>query len=302
VIIKDEGIYDIPTDAYLGDPVDGGSLSSSALRELDRSPQHFRDYVASGSTSSRAQSFGTAAHVRVLGVGHDIAVMQHDGRTKAGKAERAEAKAAGATIVSEEEAERIEAMAAALAADERAAELLVPDDGLIEHTIVWRDDESGQMCRAMLDFLRHVDDQGQRIVVDYKTTRSVDPDDLEKAIYSFGYYRSGAWYRAGAQHAERRGLLPPAEHTRFVLIFQESTRPYAPMVVPVDETALAWGEVINRKSVDRYLECVEANDWPGPARNRWVPLGIPYWARRRLEDADAAGAFLTRADRQEMTR
>lgn len=301
-MITDHGIYDIPTDAYLADPVKGGSLSSSALREFDKSPQHYRSYIEHGSKSSKSMDFGSAAHVRVLGTGHDIAVMQHDGRTKAGRAERKEAEESGAIIVSKDEAEQIEGMTEALLADEQASALLVPDEGLIEHTFVWPDRETGTNCRAMLDFVRHLDDDGQRIIVDYKTARSVDPDEIERAIYNYGYFRAGAWYRAGVETCAELGHLPPARITRFFLIMQESSRPWAPVVVPVEEWALEWGRVMNRATVDRYLEAVELDAWPGPARGKWLPRGIPHWARRRLEDADAEGVFDTRADRLERLR
>jgi hypothetical protein len=307
-MITAPGIYDIPTDAYLADPVAGGSLSSSSLRELDKSPQHFRDYVSRTDderTSTASQDFGSAAHVQVLGTGHDIYVPRHDGRTKAGKAERKEAKESGAIIVTSEEALRIQGMTAALRADERAAELLVPDEGLVEHTFVFdlpefREVNRGRdvMGRSMLDYLRHVDDTGQRVIVDYKTARSVSRYHLERAITDYGYYRSGGWYRLGCDRLVDLGELPPAEFTRFVLIFQESSRPYSVVVVPVDEEALAWGATENRKSVDRYLECVELNYWPGPARDRWMPLGLTHWKRRELEEAFDRGDFDTRADKE----
>lgn len=307
-MITAPGIYDIPTEAYLADPVAGGSLSSSSLRELDKSPQHFRDYIdrpAEDRESTSSQDFGSAAHVQVLGTGHDIYVPRHDGRTKAGKAERKEAKDSGAIIVSAEEARRIQGMTAALRNDKRAAELLVPDEGLVEHTYVFdvpdaREANGGRDVygRSMLDYLRHVDDTGQRVIVDYKTARSVSRYHLERAITDYGYYRSGAWYRGGCERLVELGELPPAEFTRFVLIFQESSRPFSVVVVPVDEEALVWGAAENRKSVDTYLEHTELNYWPGPARDQWMPLGLTHWKRRELEEAFDRGDLDTRADKE----
>lgn len=285
--ITEPGVYDLTAEQYHRDPVVGGSLSNSGAKKLmpPSCPALFREWCDGGSEEKRAFDFGRAAHRRVLGVGDDVVVIPGSGQndawlSKAAKEAVEEARAAGLTPIKPAEEQTIEEMAAALRRHPMAAALLDPDSGRPEQTLVWRDRETGVMCRALVDFLRHPV-TGQRLIVpDYKSAERVDPISIGKALYDFGYYGQAAWYGDGA---EQLGLSdgPPA----FVLIFQMKQPPYLVVVGQVDDDAIALGRDRNRAARELYRQCLERDQWPGYADDHVIPISLPAYATYQIDDA-----------------
>lgn len=283
------GVFEIPVADYLRDPVIGGSLSNSGAKKLmpPSCPALFKAWRDHGQDNSAAFDFGRAAHLRVLGAGEPVVVVQADDwRSTAARAERDEAYAAGHTPILAKDDAVIGAMADALRRHPIAAALLDPDSGKPEQTLVWRDPESGVMCRALLDWLRHPAD-GQRLLVpDFKTSRAVDPRSIERALWDYGYYGQASWY---TDAAERLGLSngPPA----FVLIFQMKEPPFLVVCAQPDPDAMGWGHARNRKARDLYRHCTERDEWPGYADDHVISVQLPQYAIRELEAADTLGKF-----------
>lgn len=276
--ITEPGVYDIPDTAYHADPVPGGSLSSTGARKLlaPSCPAKYRwehdhaDEVASNSNFD----FGHAAHLHVLGAGPQLAVVDADNwRTKAAQEQQKEARAAGAVPVLAAEYATVQAMAAALRQHPIAGPLFAPGTGWPETTLVWRDDPTGIMRRARLDWLpKHR--PGQRLIVpDYKTCHTADLDGLSKAVAQFGYHQQAAWYLDGI-----RALgLDGGEGAAFLFVAQEKTAPYIVTVLELDETALRVGQIRNRRALQVYAHCTEHNTWP--AYHDGIALvGLPPWA------------------------
>jgi PDDEXK-like domain of unknown function (DUF3799) len=297
--ITREGLYDIPSELYHLDPVDPVSLSSSGLRDLLlESPLEFIYNRTHHDEGTRAQQLGTVAHLVNFGVGEEIEVIREDSyRTNRAKEKYEKAVAAGRTPILKKDYDRTVAMRDALLVECAEHRLLHPEDGVFERTLVARDDETGVMLRAMVDYLRNVDTDGVRMVVDYKTSRSVSRYALQRAMWDYGYHMQGAHYRKIVRRLCRLGLLPPAERTTFLLLVQRTTPPYPVVPVPIAESALAYGDAQNRKAIDLYLECVEADRWPGPARGKLAdPLTLPGWGENQLDDTD----LRTRSDREDL--
>ena len=82
--------HDMPDAVYHADPIPGGSLSSTFARLLTQHvPAKARERFT-GRKPTKAMNLGKAAHRQALGTGPTLIVWQFDGRTKDGKAERAE--------------------------------------------------------------------------------------------------------------------------------------------------------------------------------------------------------------------
>lgn len=270
---------DVPADAYHADPVPGGSLSASGVKDLlpPSCPAKFRHRQLHGRPDKGVFDFGRAAHRQVLGVGEDVVVVDADNwRTKAAKAEQAEARAAGKSPVLTHEWEVIEAMAAKLREHPVAAALLAPDSGVAEVTLVWEDPATGVKLRARLDWLRH-SQPGRRLVVpDYKTCAEASPEAFSKAADNYGYPTQADHYLDGV-----RTLLGEPDPA-FVFIAQEKTEPYLVSVFELDHVAMQIGAVRNRWARDLYAECRRTDVWPA-----YVPdhephlLALPRWAEIR---------------------
>lgn len=280
--ISAPGIYDLPEHVYHSDPVEGGSLSSSGAKLLlpPSAPAIFQHRKTHPSEPTDDMIFGSAAHAIVLGKGADIVIVEakswQGGEAKQAKAE---ALAAGRIPLLAKDYDTVLAMAAALRRHKRAAELLEPNDGVAEQTVIW---QTGSVWRrALIDFLRTDDDD----VVDYKTTRRADRDSIRKTIADYSYHGQGAWYTDAALSL---GMFNP----RFFLIFQEKTPPYLVTVARPDADAIEVGRRANRKAMDIYARCMETGHWPGyVSEHSQIDVSLPGWAERH-EDENSRAQFI----------
>jgi hypothetical protein len=105
-----------------------------------------------------------------------------------------------------------------------------------------------------------------------------------------GYHARAAWYLDGAETVLGRA---PEEYW-FVIVEKEP--PYLVSVITLDEQALHWGRLANRKACELFHRSAAANDWPGyrqPGQNRdrAFRIGLPPWAIYQLQDREEAGEF-----------
>jgi hypothetical protein len=280
VEITEPGVYDIPAPAYHRDPVPGGSLSHSGAKKLlNPSCPAIFDYERKHPTApTDAMEFGTAAHTVVLGSGPELVVVDaKDWKTKDARDERDEARARGQIALLPHEFERVHAMARALRRHRLAASLLDPDRGFPEQSLFWRDELTGVMLRARLDWLPE-SVKGRRLVIpDYKTAASVDDESIAKSIQNFGYHTQDDWYSTGAK------ALGLAESVAFLFVFQSKTPPYLVRVVGIPDAALAIAAGKNRKAIDVYAACMKSGRWPAYDADDADPpyINLPGWAESR---------------------
>lgn len=294
-VITEPGVYDLTDEQYHGDPVLGGSLSSSGARTLATStPARFAWERAYGRADTSSFDFGRAAHTHVLGTGAPIAeIGANDWRSPKTRAKADAARAAGMTPLLTKDAQRVYEMADRLREHPVAGPLLARD-GVAEQSFVAADPETGVMCRARVDWLPDVG-RGRVIVVDYKSTVDASPEGFAKASAKHGYHQQGPWYGDVLTWLGLHNGQPPL----FVLIAQEKTAPYLVTVNRLSPRAIEWGRVLNRKARDTYLTCTLTGQWPGYAqdprrpgeRPQIVELDLPGWQVHQYESAMDAGAF-----------
>ena len=280
LVLSQPGIYDdVPDRDYHADPVPGGSLSSTGARLLlpPSCPARYRYWADNRQGSTRVFDLGRATHSLLFGVGPEIVVIPADNyRTKAAQEAQRAAREAGQPPLLEWEMEQVRAMVAAVRSHPLASALLHPDRGQAEQTLIWEDRDTGVMCRARLDWLSTHTSANRRIVVDYKTCVSADPETLGKAMWNHGYHIQGAWYRDGIR------ALELAPETAFVFIAQEKDPPYLTTLFEPDIVALRWGSRLAERARRSYRNCVEANRWPAYT-DRVIPVALPHWAESQLE-------------------
>lgn len=275
--IRMPGVYDIPADVYHRDPVDGGSLSASGARKLlpPHCPAVYRYEREHRPVPTREFSFGHAAHKLVLGVGPKLIVVNADNwRTKAAQEQRDAALAVGDTPILEADYAIVLEMAAALRQHPIAGALFEPGTGAPEQALFWRDAETGIMCRAMLDWLRHKSTTRRFVVPDYKTAVSASPDRFEKAMWDYDYHRQAAWYLDGVK------ALGLDANPAFVFVVQEKTPPYLVSVFEPDALALQAGRYHNRQARIVYDECQASGRWPGYSTEVEL-ISLPPWAQNK---------------------
>lgn len=284
IIVTQPGVYDgLPNDVYHGDPVPGGSLSYSGAKRLlpPSCPARFKWERDNGRPPKPEFDFGHAAHKLVLGVGDDLVLLDvGDFKTKAAREERDAAYAAGKVPITLVEYAKVEAMAAALRAHPVASALFDPDrGGKPEQSLFWADRRTGVKRRARFDWLP-APTSGRMIIPDYKTAKSADPSEFDRAMHAYAYHQQSDWYRDGAISL---GLC--GDDAMFVFVVQEKDPPYVVTVIQPDQTAMAIGRLLNREAIDIYRKCVETDNWPGYSDDVEI-VGVPRWVERRYTDQE----------------
>ena len=271
------GVYDgMPEDVYHGDPVPGGSLSSSGARKLlsPSCPAKFRYEADNPPAAKDYFELGSAAHKLVLGAGTEIITIKApDWRTKAAKDERDAARAEGFLPLLTAEHEQVLAMAAALRAHPVASALFNPERGKPEQSLFWQDAPTGVWRRARLDWLPDVSARERLIVADYKTSASASPAAFARSVANYGYHQQDAWYRDAVRAV---GLsADPA----FLFVVQEKEPPYLVTVAELDTPSVQAGRELNRQAIELYRACSRERHLAGLHRRYRAclpaPVGLP---------------------------
>jgi len=275
-MITSPGVYEISADLYHGDPVVGGSLTSSGAVKLlpPGCPAKFHYERRHPLPPKDVLDFGSAAHRYVLSAGADVVEVKYDSwRTNAAKEQKAKAHADGKIPLLTGDLVIVKAMAAKLREHPMAAALLSPGRGKAEQTIVWQDGPTGVWSRALVDHLPHATG-GRFILGEYKTTTDASPEGCAKAMWNYSYHQRADWYLRGA----RRVLGDAA----LILIFQEKSPPYLVHCTEPDPIALRHGCDRNDEALEIYARCTAENRWPGHGDdNDITPLSLPDWIHNR---------------------
>lgn len=275
------GRYTMSNETYHADPVPAGSLSSSSAKYLlpPYCPAIFKARK-DNKTSDRSTIFdiGHAAHSLILHDPQTIVRIEADSwRTKAVQEQKTEAYANGAIPLLAEDHDHVLAMETVFRTHPVASRLVVPGQGRPEQSFFNVDEESNVWLRARVDWIMdHYDDQGRLTVVDYKTTKDVNPNELAKSVHSYGYHRQAAWY---LDILTALGFAPHG--INFVFIFQMKLPPYLLAVRTLDTPAIALGRQENRRAINTYRQCRESGIWPGFEEDNaeQIPvLSLPAWA------------------------
>ena len=266
-------IYGLSDDDYHGDPIEGGSLSSTFARLLtEHVPAKARELRKRKPT--KAMNLGKAAHAHALGAGPDLIVWEHDGRTKDGKAERAAAAPLLATeaavAVTVRERDQILGMAEALRAHKLVRDILWASEA--EVSAFWR--EGPTWLRARYDLL------GERDAYDYKTCEDSSQRGFAKSMANYGYHQQSELYGRGL-----KALGHPAAGRPIRFICQETTAPYLVQIHTPDAEAMAVAEALNDRAIRIYAECQESGIWPGYAELVAEPTTLPPFYFYNHEDA-----------------
>jgi hypothetical protein len=264
--MTEQGVLDMPNDLYQAH----AALSSSGAKKLlpPSCPAIFDYERRHGEQHKREYDIGSAAHTLLLGSGPEPFVIDAaDYKTKAAREQRDAAYERGDVPLLPHEFDAVQEMVALVRQHPRAGEMLA--EGRAEQSLFWTDPVTGVPCRARLDWLR--DD----CVVDFKTSPSVAPGYIAKAVAEFGYHTQAAFYLAGSVHLE---LVPP--DAPFYFIFQSKVPPHLVKVVELDDVALKIGHERMSLALEIFRDCTESGIWPGFGDDIEL-ISLPAWEVRR---------------------
>jgi hypothetical protein len=294
------GIYpDVPYNDYAA----WEAANHSKLVGFKATPAHARELFLYERPPTPAKEFGWLGHLAILEpkrLWQEACVRPTgDGRKKEFKpildAFKEKLKPggehAGKKVVTEEERDDLQGMAASVLAHETAREYLV-GPGQNELSICWTDKETGELCKARLDrlavaskmpgavggLLEQPPGSQFALILDLKThAKPASTREFERSIFNFDYASAAAMYTEGLNTAA------PAEELRpFVWVVVETARPYLVRLFTPSADLLQWGHDRWHGWLRQYAECKKQNVWPG-----WDPgveeANLPPWAAKVWE-------------------
>jgi len=231
---------DIPNKDYHA----GVGVSSSFIRRFGESQLHAIEHKQK---TTPAMEFGTAAHSLLVegqeAFDEQVWVISGSPYTKAFKEEKAEQESYNRIVLKEDDASIIFSMKDKMIYEGNA--YLDAKGKVPESSFYWYEDDVLCKCRPDLICppLDNPNSKDEIVIVDYKTTQSVEPYSFAMSVKKFRYDLQAAYYRRGMEAAGYKV-------TDFVFVAQEKTYPYASKVFRMTKEQMDFGWSI----METYLE------------------------------------------------
>lgn len=267
-------VLNLPDDKYHAHP----ALSSSGIRlllpEYKGSPKKFQ-WERTHKKTSMSFDVGHAVHTKVLGVGAGIVLYPHEHLTPSGNpstkketvAWEVEQRSAGFTVVSPDDAAKVEAISEAVLAHPTARPLFEVCD-MREASVFAEID--GVPVRARFDALSDETRNGT-YAVDLKTADDATPNGFTRSVHKYGYPVQHAHYDDVHAAATGRHI------DEFWLVAVEKTGPFEVGVYQIEPY---WVEIGKKKAAAAraiFAECTRTGVWPGYDPKPQT-LTAPAWA------------------------
>lgn len=289
--ISEPGIYrGIGMAAYHSQLTVGPSVSSSGLRTIfnESEAHYFRDSYLNPKRAERKESeafvFGRACHHRLLGEANFnryFVVRPDELGGKAWNGNRTDCRdwievcrSADLTILTPLQRDAILGMARGLRENPIVQMGIL--DGLVEHSMVWQDKETGIWLKVRPDVIP----TAAADFADLKSAADVSDDGIERAIGDYGLNQQGALVGEACRHVFGR------EMASFSLVFSEKAEPHVARVKTLKTADLELGARQNRASLRLFARALDTGRWPGPGGE---PSDAEYaeikpWRRKQIED------------------
>lgn len=247
----------------------------SLLKFMRESPMAYLHAKNNPQPDKKAFALGRAVHCAVLEPEKFAAeiVMWNGGIRRGGKWDEFQAENKGKTILLPAEMDQVIGIAGAVLKNKDASEFI--RGGVAEKSIYWKDPETGLDCKARPDMV-HIE---RRILVDLKTTRSVDGRKFGACAEEYGYLGQMAHYEQGCIHAH--GFTPE----RQIIVAVETLPPYDVGVFEIAPDDRQESKYEVGRLLRLVKDCQESDVWPGK-NNGVQALQRPAWVYMADDDGD----------------
>jgi hypothetical protein len=252
------------------------------------SAKHGRQAMLVPDDATDTQVFGAAFHCAILEpdcFDRDyVAMPQFDGHPnsnayKTAKAQWLESNGNRVTVTPRERTALL-AMGQAVRAHPVAGAML-SGKGRNELSIVWRDEPTGVLCKGRVDRVCRVKigvldpaaanpDDEALCLIDFKTTRAIDPGAFDRDVARYGYHAQLAMYLDGLN-----AVSPAPLHPYIVAV--ENEPPYDVVVRSLDEPTIGHGRRLYRRLMGMLRAGERTKRWPGVS-DHVIPVALPKWA------------------------
>lgn len=257
-------------------------VSNSYLGRLSKVPAAARLHQE----ETAAMKFGRAIHVYVL-EGDDAFMREYhvtENRGKRSKEDKAYwietiQRYPNKELITEGDYQVIIDMKDAVMSHPFASKLLA--EGISETTLIWRDEETGLICKARPD---RIPDGNKGVILDLKSTNNAAKNSFQNDCVKFGYAREGAIYLEG--FARLTGAL--YVDLIFACIAVEKEPPYRCEVYTIEHDFLEWGYGEFHRLLQIEKKCRDANYWPhynnAGADTLFKPAYLHVWEYEPLDE------------------
>jgi hypothetical protein len=274
------GIYEMPFDQYRAIP----ALNSSKLKELRRTPAHFKAALEAPekpptAVQQKAFNKGTAFDTLLLrGKAHLDAQVAIDLEINKNKKEykefKAEAVAAGKMILSQEDYQACFKMLDASLKKYQWKKIFA-SAGHPHRILIWQDEATGLWCKAELDFLTE-----DGTLVDLKTTADAGFWFFSRNARRLGYVNQGAFYLSGLT------AVTGHYHYDFLIAAIEVDPPYESHIFRPSPLQKYEAEDQNKERMETLLTCYNRDEWPGYL-DCIIDLDSGQYEEEREEDVES---------------
>ena len=255
---------DISNEVY---HADRSAVSVSGLKQILRSPAHFRAFLDGQRKETPAMLFGTAIHTRLLEpdvfASEYVVAPAGDKRTTEWK--EFQIANANKKILTIDQVATLEGMERSAHSHRSLFSLLRA--GLKEHTIIWQDKITGIWLKIRPDCLCP-----DGICLDIKSTEDASPAEFGRSCVNFDYDLQSAVYLDGLREVFGRDF-------DFAFGALEKSEPFGAALYGAPEEMLLRGQRRFRQALTTLKHCRDTGQWPS-----YQPLGDyellewPRWA------------------------
>lgn len=165
----------------------------------------------------------------------------------------------------------IQGMAERLSKNQVAVDLL---RGRIERSIVTKDAATGAWVKSRPDSI-----PADTVIADLKTCTDASQLAVGRSIINYGYLQQMALAITSLEEVGQKQVKEA------VLLFVETTYPYAFNIKPLDNSDIYTAMRLNRRALDTFAECVRSGDWPSYADSTLTWSAPQWWSDRHENDA-----------------
>ena len=239
------------------------AVNWSTLKHARRSLKHYQWHLSHEDGDTDAMRLGRAAHCAIFEPDRfplDFAVWA-GGQRRGKDWDKFQEAHVGQTII------RLDEYAACLSMREAVKEHPVAgpllETGKPEHVIQWKDEETGLDCKARLDWL------GPSVLLDLKTTNTLEPGLFANTSARMGHHMQLAFYAMGLRAL---GIEVPVK-----VLGVESSDPHDVGVFRVTEDVLWAAELDVRELLAKVASAKFSGLYPGRFTEE-TDFRLPAWA------------------------
>ncbi|MCP4989031.1 MAG: hypothetical protein GY928_24125 [Colwellia sp.] len=240
-------------------------LNASALKEFAKSPAHYQAYL-NQETRKESDAFriGSQAHKLILEEKELNIMRKFDGRTKEGKAKKAEFIESldyTTDYIKEDEVTALKQMKINVAAHPVAKDIINPE--WAEKAAFVTCPQTGLHLKCKYDCLP---DTGN-IIYDLKTSEDASPEQFRWSIKKLKYDLQACHYLYVAQ-------LLGLDMQHFVFIVVEKSAPFGVSAIAIDSESLNYAQQRYFTLLEKFAVCKERDDFTECYSQNIIPINL----------------------------